>query len=167
MIMPTGKSCSVREHGFSIIELLVSFAILGLIITAIFTFYFSGLSSWNRAAEKLELQQTARIALDMIIDELLYASEVEIRNSDDTIIYYWTKVEGQLKLRRFRLSGEQLLFEHRHDNDTHHSYNVVALGISGLKFDIAPSGLVRIEIKAGPENRGINVSGSVSPRNKP
>ncbi len=167
MIIPISNSCSAKERGFSIIELLVSFAILGMIITAIYTFYFSGLNSWNRAAEKLELQQTARIALDMIIGELLYASEAEIRNSDDTMIYYWTNVEGQLKLRRFRLFGEQLIFEHRKDNDTHQSYNVVALGVSGLKFDIAPSGLVQIEIRAGCKNSGIVVSGSVSPRNKP
>lgn len=153
------------EKGLTLIELLVTLAITGFIITALYTFYLAGLNSWNRAVDRLEYQQTARIALDKVISELRYAQEVEIVQSSPQMLYFYTKHNGKNTLFRFRLSSGQLLFEQRKDFDTHHATNVVALGIKNLLFTIDDDENVLITITAGEGQREVTLSGSVHPRN--
>ncbi len=153
------------EKGLTLIELLVTLAITGFIITALYTFYLAGLSSWNRAVDQLEYQQTARIALDKIISELRYAQEFEIVQGSPQMLYFHTNHNGKKTLFRFRLAGGQLFFEQRKDFDIHHATNVVALGIENLLFSIDSDENVHITITAGEGQREVTLSGSVRPRN--
>ncbi len=157
------KACC--ERGLTLVELLVTFAMLGFVIAALYTFYLAGISSWNRTGIHLEHQQTARIALDQIIGELRYASEVEIRSGNEEMIYFRKTIDDRLRLHRFRLKGNQLVFERRTESDNHHSYNVVALGLSELIFTIDDNGLVSIYLKVSDEDRGVGATGSVYPLN--
>lgn len=153
------------EEGLTLIELLVTLAITGFIITALYTFYLAGLQSWNRAVDQLEYQQTARIALDKIISELRYAQKVEIVQDSQQMLYFYTNHNGKRTLFRFRLSGDQLFFEQRKDFDTHYATNVVALGIEDLLFSIDSDDNVHVTITAGEGQREVTLSGSVCPRN--
>ena len=153
------------ERGLTLIELLVTFAMLGFVITALYTFYLAGINSWNRAGIKLEQQQTARISLDQIISELRYASEVEIRFDNQAMIYFRKPVDDRMRLHRFRLNGTQLVLERRTESDNHHSYNVIALGLSALIFSIDNNGLVSIYLKVSDEDRGVGATGAVYPLN--
>lgn len=155
------------ERGITLIELLVTLTILGFVITALYTFYLSGLQSWNRSIDRMEYQQSARIAMNKMVSEIRYAHSVEIRLGNNEMLYYWADHKGKLTLFRFRLSGNQLLFEQRRDNDTHYAYNVIAMGISGLSFAIDENDTVFITIRAGEGVKEIIISSSVRPRNSP
>ncbi len=156
---------SSENSGITLIELLVTLAILGLIITALYTFYITGLKSWSRSIDHMEHQQSARIAMNKIIYELRYAHEVYILDANNEILYFRTDHNGKSTLFRFRLSGRQLLFEQRTNYNTHYAYNVIALGITGLSFIIDENNTVYITIRAGNESKEVTLSGSVRPRN--
>lgn len=153
------------ERGLTLVELLMTFAMLGFVIAALYSFYLAGVNSWNRAGVRLEQQQTARIALDQIIGELRYASEVEIRSGNPEMIYFRKPVDDRMRLHRFRLNGNQLVFEGRTESDNHHSYNVIALGLSDLIFTIDDNGLVGIYLKVSDGERETAATGSVYPFN--
>jgi prepilin-type N-terminal cleavage/methylation domain-containing protein len=165
--LENGKDPGWPEKGLTIIELLATLAILGMIIAALYSFYLSGLHSWSRSIERMEEQQSARIAIDKIIKEIRYAHAVEIRYSDPTMIYYRININGISTLHRFRNSGGQLLLEKRRDNDTHYSYNVIALGLNALFFEIDANNTARITIRVGDDPGSSTLTGSVRPLNLP
>lgn len=154
-----------KEQGLTLIELLVTLAITGFIITALYTFYLAGLKSWNRAIDHLEYQQSARIALDTIITELRQAHRVEIGPGQQQMLYYHSYHKGKETLFRFRLTGEQLLFEQRTASGGHHSTNVVALGIREISYAIDSDDRVHVVITAGDDCRTVTLGGSIRPRN--
>lgn len=165
--MGNGKTPGRQEQGFTIIELLATLAILGMIIAALYTFYLSGLHSWSRSIDRMEEQQSARIALDKIIKEIRYAHAVEIRYSDSTMIYYRININGVSTLHRFRNSSGQLLLERRRNNDTHYSYNVIALGVNALFFELDANDTLHITIRVGDDSGSSTLTGSVRPLNLP
>ena len=165
--MGNGKALSRQEQGLTIIELLATLAILGMIIAALYTFYLSSLHSWSRSIDRMEEQQSARIAIDKIIKEIRYAHAVEIRYNDPTMIYYRININGISTLHRFRSSGGQLLLERRRNNDTHYSYNVIALGVSVLFFDLDANNSLHITIQVGDNPGSSTLTSSVWPLNLP
>ncbi len=165
--MENVKNPGWHEAGLTIIELLATLAILGMIIAVLYTFYLSGLNSWSRSIDRMEEQQSARIAIDKIIKEVRYAHAVEIRYNDPTMIYYRININGISTLHRFRNSGGQLLLERRRDNDTHYSYNVIALGLSALFFELDTNNTIHITIRVGNDPGSSTLTGSVRPLNLP
>ncbi|HSW35553.1 MAG TPA: prepilin-type N-terminal cleavage/methylation domain-containing protein [Candidatus Limnocylindrales bacterium] len=150
-----------NEEGFTLTELLAAFAILGFTITAIYTFYLSGLLSWNRSIERMEYQQTVRISLDTMIRELRYAREVEI--AAENLIAF--KIMGDTRIYRFRQSGETLLYAQHTAGNAHIASNVIALGITGLSFSIDQTSTVTITVTAGSGSQRTTISSSIRPRN--
>jgi prepilin-type N-terminal cleavage/methylation domain-containing protein len=155
------------ESGFTLIELIATLAILGFVIAALYTFYLSALYSWNNSIDRMEQQQSTRIAVDKIIKELRYAHEAEIRYDDQSMIYFRIYIDGRSTLHRFRCSGGQLLFERRRDNDTHYAYNVIALGITNLIFSVDGNNTVFINIQSSEGSRILTLTGCVRPLNIP
>lgn len=151
-----------RQEGYTILELLAALAILGLIISAIYSFYLAGLKSWHRGIEQMDSQQSARIAMDKMIRELRYASAVEVR-SDEEICFY---LAGDTKTYLFRKAGQELVFESKLNNTTK-SHTKIALGITALKFSIDQTNTVHITISTGNEAQPVTLRGSVRPRNLP
>ncbi len=56
--------------GFSLAELLVSLAVLGLVLAGVFALLHSGVRAYSWGAARLEAQRSARVALERMVKEL-------------------------------------------------------------------------------------------------
>jgi prepilin-type N-terminal cleavage/methylation domain-containing protein len=70
------------ERGFTLAELLVACAILGLALAAIVTIYQSGLEAYLAGSNQLEVQQNARAVLERMSRELREASAITVPNAN-------------------------------------------------------------------------------------
>ncbi|NLA27496.1 MAG: prepilin-type N-terminal cleavage/methylation domain-containing protein [Firmicutes bacterium] len=157
-----------EESGLTLIELLLALALLCLAAAAISGIYYSGVRAWQGSIERMDCQQNARVAVDFIDRELRFADWVMVPQESGSEIRY--KLKGDFKhdesqyYRRFRLQGDQLLLEKKHNKV---SCNVVALGLRELHFSLDPSGNVNISITAGGAGSTVTMQSSVCPRNLP
>lgn len=165
-----------KEDGFTLVEMMVAFALLGLVITTLYSFYFSSLQAWNRSLDRMEYQQTARIAMDKMIRELQYAHLVKCSIGEDPdtrgvtgdILYFRIDINGTSTRHSFRLNATQLHYDRRRDsNNSIRSTNVIALGVTGLEFYIDELDTVFITVTAGEGPGKTVLRGAVRPRNLP
>jgi len=59
-----------NKKGFSLIELMVVVAILGLMVLGLVTFFTGGVRSWISGQSQLEAQRNARQAMDIMVREI-------------------------------------------------------------------------------------------------
>lgn len=154
-----------NQSGLTLVEIIITMAILGAVITVIYAFYLTGLQGWNRSVDRMEYQQSARIAVDRVVNELLTAKEVEIRDNNHHTIYYLLDKDGSPALFRLRLTGNQLAIERR--DTSYPSYNIVALGLKDLLFYIDEKSNVHITVITGDDQCEFTLTASVRPRNIP
>ncbi len=158
----------VKENGLTLIEVLLALALVGLVAAAMFSFYYSGVRAWQKGVDRMDYQQNARAAVDLIDRELRFADWVVLPQEGE--IRY--KLRGDFRhddpqyYRRFRLAGEQLLIEEIRGRSTY-SYNVVALGMRAVNFSLDGSNNVQITITAGGAGDAVTLHSSVRPRNLP
>lgn len=153
-----------KERGFTLIELLITFALVGFILASIYTFYLTGLRSWQRGDAFIEAQQSARIAVDMIVTELRYASEISLHNNNSEVRF---KIDPDIRTRRFRLVGQELVYESYPTGTFNYFHNKVAIGIRELEFELKKNNLLDIKLTAEIDNCRITLSDSIRPRNLP
>jgi prepilin-type N-terminal cleavage/methylation domain-containing protein len=58
------------QKGFTLAELLVGLAILGLVLASVATFHESGLRAYVSGSNRVEVQQNARVALERMAREI-------------------------------------------------------------------------------------------------
>jgi prepilin-type N-terminal cleavage/methylation domain-containing protein len=66
----------VNQRGFTLAELLVASAVLGLLMLGIFTVQRQGLGAYQVGAARVEVQQNARAALETFLGEIRTAQTV-------------------------------------------------------------------------------------------
>ncbi len=66
----------MNERGFTLAELLIASAVLGLIMLGVFTIQRQGLSAYQVGAARVEVQQNARAALETMFNEIRAARTV-------------------------------------------------------------------------------------------
>jgi prepilin-type N-terminal cleavage/methylation domain-containing protein len=66
----------VNERGFTLAELLVASAVLGLLMLGVFTVQRQGLKAYQVGSARVEVQQNARAALDTMVNEIRRALDV-------------------------------------------------------------------------------------------
>ena len=66
----------MNERGFTLAELLVASAVLGLLMLGIVTIQRQGLAAYQVGAARVEVQQNARAALETMFNEIRAAQEV-------------------------------------------------------------------------------------------
>lgn len=164
------------EQGFSLVEMLIAFTVIGFIITAVFTFYLAGLAGYNRGSQKMEYQQTARIAMDYMVRELKFAHLIKHDPQNGSypagekidMIYFRKHVNGTSIRYSFRLNSGRLLVDRRRDsNNSIRATNVIAMDISKLEFFIDENELITINIEAGEGPGRVTLTAAVRPRNLP
>jgi prepilin-type N-terminal cleavage/methylation domain-containing protein len=70
------RSAVVNERGFTLAELLVVSAVLGIIMLGVFTVQRQGLSAYLMGAGRVEVQQNARAALETMLNDVRLAQAV-------------------------------------------------------------------------------------------
>jgi prepilin-type N-terminal cleavage/methylation domain-containing protein len=93
----------LNQRGFTLTELLVALAMLGLVLTGVYTLQQQGLYSYMIGSAKVEAQQNARIALDLMIRELRSATSVTATAAGDL-----TFVDQNGVTLRYNLNGTNL-----------------------------------------------------------
>jgi prepilin-type N-terminal cleavage/methylation domain-containing protein len=93
------------KHGFTLIEVIVAIGLLTLILGAAYSMQLFGNKSYNRSAEKSEIQDNLRLASDFITKEIRYSSEVSILASipatKDTTKKYISKVGSNIEYQYY------------------------------------------------------------------
>lgn len=59
-----------RNNGMTLVEVLVTLTILGILAVSIYTVFKSGLDAWSKAKTRLEIYQNARVIIDQLTKEL-------------------------------------------------------------------------------------------------
>ncbi len=63
----------LRQKGFSLIEVLITTTIFGLLLVGVCTLYAASLKSFNRGQNKIEAQQNARVGIEVLAREVRLA----------------------------------------------------------------------------------------------
>ncbi len=153
-----------QKSGFTLIEILITLCLIGFVLASAYSFYLFGLRSWQRNTASMEAQQSARISIDMIISELRYAYELSLRDNNREVRF---KISPDVRTRRFRLAGQELVYESFPTGADNYFHNKVALGITNLDFVLCEHGLLRVTLTAEYDNCRVTLTDSIRPRNLP
>jgi prepilin-type N-terminal cleavage/methylation domain-containing protein len=111
-----------NEKGFSLLEVLIALSVFVIVVFGVYTVYDSGRATVARGQNKVEVQQTARVAMDMMASEiqtagydpsnamnLLPTTPVQVANG--SIITFIADVDGNNVTDQvtYRLQGAQLI----------------------------------------------------------
>lgn len=140
-----------KEKGMTLIELILSTALLSLLVAASYALFSSGMKVYRQSWEDLSRMQNARYAISRLSIAIVQAKDVnvisankiEIRLSDDSKVYYYLEYGT---LYRERSGGKNPVAE-----------------LSFLEFHQNPdSKLIKIVLTAG-KDRQITLQTSVTP----
>lgn len=145
------------QRGFTLLELVLTLALLSMVIGLACSFYLLGLGSYQDCSAQIDLQQNARIAMDKISSELKFARAYSISSSREGINYMHP---GSNRVYSFSLRGREL--EH-HIGST---VTKVAYSVEHLEFKEGEQGAVSYTIKVKDGEREHILSSSVKPRNE-
>jgi prepilin-type N-terminal cleavage/methylation domain-containing protein len=91
-------------RGFTLVELLVAMALLGLILAGVFTLQHQGIQSYLTGASRVEVQQNARTALELMVREFRSAQSVTAVGGAADVTF----VDQTVATIRYQLSGTTL-----------------------------------------------------------
>jgi len=86
-----------NQKGFSLIELMVVVAVLGLIVLGLVTFFTGGVRSWITGQSQLQAQREARQAMDRMVREIREASNIIADSTSSEEINFNTPWSNNLK----------------------------------------------------------------------
>jgi prepilin-type N-terminal cleavage/methylation domain-containing protein len=95
------------QSGFSLAELLVACAMVGIVLAGTFVALQSGESAFQYSTGKVEVQQNARVALDRMIRELRVASAVAAATAT-SITFTYTDDTNTAVTVTYSLAGTDL-----------------------------------------------------------
>lgn len=78
------KSRLNNRKGFTLIELIIAILILGVVMTAIYTFFMFGNKMSVKGNEQYTIQSDARLDINQIISDVTYATEVTLLSTAPT-----------------------------------------------------------------------------------
>lgn len=100
------------QHGFTLIELVVTIAILGIVSLLIYQFFSFGTLAFGRGSDKFDLQTELRLVSDYITEEIRFADQVEVLPAlpgtfDPSIKYLYVNAAHRLILVENGTSSNQ------------------------------------------------------------
>ncbi len=120
---------SINEKGLTLIEVISTMAIFSIILVGLYGLFGGALKHWDIGSSKIDVQQNARIALNMIEMDVRAADYVVSGSNATSLRLYVNNKET-----RYHLSGTQILKSVGGEGN-----NPVAYNISSLEFTYFPA----------------------------
>ena len=96
------------QRGFTLGELLVTTALIGLVMAGVFALQRGGQHAYLFGSNRVETQQNARVALDLMTRELRSATSIAALTSATDITFVWKDEANAAHTIRYALSGTTL-----------------------------------------------------------
>ena len=93
-----------NQKGFSLIEMMVVVAVLGVIVLGLVTFFTGGTKSWVSGQYQLTAQRNARQAMDRMVREIREASDIIASSTSSIEINFNTPWSTDMK---YSWSGDE------------------------------------------------------------
>jgi len=137
-------SYMLRDNkGITLVEMLIAVALVTVVVSLAYMFYFTGLRAFDRNVERVDVQQNVRHSISFISKRLFNASDADviattIFNAPDELI---------IGRELFRLVGTTLFINHDRFN-AQSPFNPLAEEITG--FEVTREGrMIIVTITAG------------------
>ncbi len=78
---------TLKIKGFTLVEVIVTVALVSVVFAAIFSFFFFQTSTYSHGSDKSQIQTEIRLASDFISKELRYATKVSVATPSDSSLY--------------------------------------------------------------------------------
>lgn len=122
-----------NERGYTLAELLTSMAVVGLLMAALFLTLHQGQAAYLFGAGRAEVQQNARIALDLMTSELRTGAQVSGATAT-SIIFRFLDESSTLVTVQYSLNGTNLERNQTVPAPAAAQPEVVIGGVSSLTF---------------------------------
>jgi len=143
-----------NQKGLTLLELIISVGLLGIIMAAGLTLYLTGIKTWKTGDVQLELQQNARIAIKTISEAVRDAKTVEVLDEGNRISIVTNKGENI----EFYYKDKKLM------RKKNHTSNTVANYVENIVFK-KESSLIFISIEVKKEDHSVELETKIFPRN--
>ncbi len=132
-----------QNKGITLVEMIIAVALLSVVVSLGYMFYFTGFKAFDRNVNRVDMQQNVRHSVSYISKRLLNA------NDADVVVTTITGASDELRIGNdlFRLTGTTLRVNHDYLN-TLSPFNPFAEGITG--FESTREGkMITVTISAG------------------
>lgn len=126
----------MKSEGFTLVELIVSISVLSVILVCVLSFFFAGISLFERTSNDIKSIEAAVFVADKITDDILQSRGISSQ-SDSAKLYLLQKDESII----YQYKNDKV---HRQEGSSI-SYLTIENEIKGLKFDY-PYGGVAVNI---------------------
>lgn len=142
-----------KEGGFTLIELIVTLAILGIVISVYSSLYYSGYKSFESTESSVEVEQNVRFAMNYIMSQLNKGpDEVIILNGGKGLQINWKDSSANIVKSVIIKLDEKKHTLYLDDNKGHE----LATKIYDFKVTQKGPSMINIYIKGQRNDRGLN-----------
>lgn len=153
-----------RKKGFTLVELIIFLALLGVVLTIGYRIFFSGQNTYAMGSDQYQLQSEIRKAGDFIIDEVRNATEIDIINTpffpqtgygyiylhDSKIVYEYS---GGTRNITDSLVKDENVFSIRKDPDNRNFLCIDMTGtLNGNTYNLSTEILLKNVVNKSPQS---------------
>lgn len=148
-----------NKSGFTLIEIIITMAIVGIFLAGVFSFFQYNLNIFNLGKDQSNVQSNIRAVSTTITEQVRYAAEVKILTATELNVVLANTIEAYVNYVYYDAGHIHIL------NRSKHSQYFVGDG-GGIEFSASSSGNVLDFIVTGSENnRQYHYDAEVKPLN--
>ncbi len=130
-----------RQEGFTLVELMVTVAIMGVVATAVTSVAINAFNTTTTITNRRDVFNDGRIALDRLSKQLRQGESIDQVASTASSVTFSTYIDGVAKTVVWRVNGSASPYELQESRDGGTTFNTIvsALGSSSV-FTYTPHG---------------------------